>query len=47
MKTALRFQINTAWCDKCGRITGRDKLGNCLVCTQIMAKENEVRNENR
>ena len=45
----LRFKINTGWCQKCGRITGRDKLGNCLVCTQILAKEykeREARNEN-
>ena len=39
MITALRFKSLTAWCSKCGRITGRDKNDNCLVCLHIQEKE--------
>jgi len=42
--TTLKLRLSAAWCNKCGRITGRDDKGNCLVCTQIMAKEWEARN---
>ena len=39
MTTGLRFKINTAHCNVCGRITGRDKQGNCLACLQIQERE--------
>ena len=41
----LRFKSNTAWCNKCGRITGRDKNNNCLVCLHIQEQEYKAMQE--
>ena len=37
--TTLKIKLNTAHCNVCQRITGRDDKGNCIICVRRMANE--------